>query len=106
MVLVRGIRGDLKLHPGIKLWGSVLAVTFVLGGVTYLKFADFTDEMAECEALDGFWVGSVPVRLGSQATNGGHCLIMDADEAGEQTKAIEAGGDAAPLIVTIDGAAE
>jgi len=74
MVLVRGVKGDLKLNPGLKLWGAlVLFTTLVIGGLL-LRFSDFREESRRCEAAGGVWIGmAIPVRLGLARSLPGYC---------------------------------
>ena len=67
---VRGIMGDVKLNPTIKLWGGLLLfVSFVLGGLTYQIMVG-QRALAECQERGGVWIGSTPAGLGRLARIG------------------------------------
>lgn len=74
MLFVRGIMGNLKLNPAIKLWGGLAVyIALILGGLV-LYFADFEDAAEKCEAQGGMWVGgAVPARFGMIRSVGGFC---------------------------------
>ena len=75
MLFVRGIMGDVKLNPAIKLWGTLVIVVgaFVLGLI--IAFADIGNAVEECEASGGTWVGgAAPPRLGLRWRVIGYCF--------------------------------
>ena len=72
MVLKRSIDGRIRLHAGIKLWGTMLiVVALVLGGVAY-RIAEFHKAAEECRATRGVWIGG--------AMFGGYCAPAGEDE--------------------------
>jgi hypothetical protein len=57
MLLVRGIKGKLKLHPGLKLWGSLLLLLVVIAGGLAYRFLGFRDTVEACLERGGVWIG-------------------------------------------------
>ena len=57
MLLVRGIKGKLKLHPGLKLWGSLLLLLVVIVGGFAYRFMGFRDTVEACQERGGVWIG-------------------------------------------------
>jgi hypothetical protein len=57
MLFVRGIKGNLKLNPAIKIWGGfLLLLVLIVGGLAH-RFFEFRDAVAACEARGGTWIG-------------------------------------------------
>ncbi len=57
MLFVRGIMGNIKLNPAIKLWGSVAIVVGLLIGSVVDRALEFREAVRECQAQGGTWVG-------------------------------------------------
>ncbi|PIW54566.1 MAG: hypothetical protein COW16_10705 [Sphingomonadales bacterium CG12_big_fil_rev_8_21_14_0_65_65_10] len=73
MILVRGIKGNLKLNPAIKLWGGLgLLVVLMVWGVVS-KVLSAQDEMQECASEGGVWIGAMPLRIGMLRVLDGRC---------------------------------
>lgn len=73
MIFVRGIMGDIKLNPAIKLWGGLILVLAGASFTLFVQFANYRDDVAACEAHGGVWIGGIPVRIGSFRALGGRC---------------------------------
>jgi hypothetical protein len=59
MLFVRGVKGNLKLNPAIKLWaGILLLLVLVFGGLAHQFFA-FKETVEACEGRGGVWIGGV-----------------------------------------------
>jgi hypothetical protein len=57
MLFVRGIKGKLKLSPGVKLWGGLLLLLVVIvGGIAY-RVMGFRDTVEACWERGGVWIG-------------------------------------------------
>ena len=81
MVFVRGVKGNVKLHPGIKFWGSLALFVFIIIAGLVTRISDFSDNLKECEARGGVWVGGlVPARVGSFRSISSYCVEVDERE--------------------------
>jgi hypothetical protein len=61
VIFVKGIKGNLKLNPTIKLWGGV---TLLIMGVTagaVSRFDTLRNRVEACEAKGGDWIGGALV---------------------------------------------
>jgi hypothetical protein len=57
MLLLRGIKGKLKLDPALKLWGGVLLVlVLIVAGLAY-RFLGLRDTYEACIERGGVWIG-------------------------------------------------
>ncbi len=73
MVLVRGINGRLKLHPGLAFWSGLALIALLLVGSLVWQIVDRTNKVEACEAQGGVWLGG--------ALAGGFCEF-ESEEAG------------------------
>lgn len=64
MLFVRGIMGDVKLNPAIKLWGGFLLVVLLSSGGLAYRIIEYERAMAACQKEDGVWIGGNPAGLG------------------------------------------
>jgi hypothetical protein len=57
MLFVRGIKGNLKLNPAIKIWGGLLLLlVLIVGGLAH-RFFEFREAVTACETRGGTWIG-------------------------------------------------
>lgn len=75
MIFVRGIMGDIKLNPFIKLWGGLALL--VVGAIWALlaQFADYRKAVEFCQTRNGVWVGGMPIRVGAFRLMKGRCEV-------------------------------
>jgi hypothetical protein len=74
MVLVRGVKGNLKLNPSLKLWVSLAIFAILISVGILLRFSDFREQAGRCEAAGGVWISmAIPVRLGLARSLPGYC---------------------------------
>ena len=62
MIFVRGIMGNIKLNPAIKLWGGLILALAGTSFTLFVQFANYREDVAACEeqafGLAGFRPGS------------------------------------------------
>lgn len=74
MIFVRGIMGNVKLNPAIKLWGGLILVVFGGAWGIYIELAGFRQDVTQCQAEGGVWVGGMmPLRVGALRALSGYC---------------------------------
>jgi hypothetical protein len=57
MIFVKGIKGDTKLNPPIKLWGGLGLLVLIAAAGALWRFDAFRDRVEACEAKGGDWIG-------------------------------------------------
>lgn len=57
MLFIRGIKGKLKLNPGLKLWGGILLLLVLIGGGAAYRLMEFGDTVQACWERGGVWIG-------------------------------------------------
>lgn len=85
MIFVRGIMGDVKLNPAIKIWGGLaLFVVLAIAGLV-IRFVNVIDSAEECKALGGAWVaGPVPSRAGGTLSSANSCVMETSKNQGDR----------------------
>ena len=73
MLFVRGIMGDVKLNPAIKLWGGLILALAGTSFTLFIQFANYRDDVAACEEQGGVWIGEIPTRIGTLRALFGRC---------------------------------
>lgn len=73
MIFVRGIMGDIKLNPAIKLWGGLALLVIGVSWALWVKFDNYREDVTECQARGGVWIGGVPFRVGTLPVIEGRC---------------------------------
>ena len=84
MIFVRGIMGEIKLDPAIKLWGGLgLLLLCVVRGVVF-RIVNYMEKADECDEKGGAWTGSlVPARLGTSISVSDSC-VFEPGKKGEE----------------------
>ena len=80
MIFVRGIMGNIKLNPAIKLWGGLALFLVGIAWAGWAQLADYREEVAECQAIGGVWIGGVPFRVGAFRLMDGTCELPRPEE--------------------------
>ena len=75
MILVRGIKGDIKLNPSIKLWGGLALIGVGSIWAVHNEISDYREDVSNCENKGGMWVGGIPLRVGVLRVFNGHCEL-------------------------------
>jgi hypothetical protein len=57
VLFVKGIRGNVKLNPGIKLWCGICFLISVLVAGLLTRLDAFYDRVEACKAVGGDWMG-------------------------------------------------
>ncbi|WP_156318147.1 hypothetical protein [Porphyrobacter sp. AAP60] len=57
MIFVRGIKGNTKLNPAIKVWGGLCLLVLIAAAGALWRFDAFRDRVEACEAKGGDWIG-------------------------------------------------
>jgi len=73
VIFVRGIMGNIKLNPAIKIWGGLLLISVAVGWTLFARISDYRDDIAACEAKGGVWIHGIPVRIGFARALGARC---------------------------------
>ncbi len=61
MLFVRGIKGNLKLNPAIKIWGGLLVILVAGVAGAYFRFDSFRETVVDCQSKGGTWIGGALV---------------------------------------------
>lgn len=77
MIFVRGIMGNVKLNPAIKLWGGLLLMLLGASFTLFVNFANDQEDVIACEKQGGVWLAGVPVRIGFARFLGGRCEMQE-----------------------------
>ena len=77
MVFTRGIKGDLKLQPQVKLLTGLALISAAIGWTLFDQISQMRAQMAVCDANGGVWHGGVPVRVGMIQDLHGRCEINE-----------------------------
>lgn len=61
MLFVRGIKGNLKLNPALKIWGGLALLVSLAGAGALHRFGSFRDAVIDCRSSGGTWIGGALV---------------------------------------------
>lgn len=61
MIFVKGIKGNTKLNPAIKVWGGFGLLVLLAAAVALWRLDVFRDRVEACEAKGGDWIGGALV---------------------------------------------
>jgi hypothetical protein len=61
MLFVKGVKGNRKLNPAIKLWGGIMLLILVVALGIVSRFDVFRSRVEACEAKGGDWIGGALV---------------------------------------------
>ena len=81
MIIVRGIKGNLKLNPAIKLLGGITLFVVGLIWATFQSITDYRADVLACQHRGGIWIGGMPMRVTALRFLRGRCELSPNEEA-------------------------